>query len=389
MLEGFELFTFKMHNLIHDLALLVAKCEFLMLNSDCQSIPKRVRHLSFVSASASRNDFSSLLSDLSRVRTILFSINDENTSESFFTSCISKSQFLRVLDLDDSTIEVLPREIGNLKHMRYLDLSRYCQIKKLPNSICELQSLQTLILRGCLKLEELPKDIRYLVSLRMFVVTTKQKSLQESGIACLSSLRSLIISHCWNLEYLFEHIGQLSGLRSLILVDCPSLISLPSAVKCLSSLETLILIDCENLNLNLNIEMEGEGSHHDRDNTRTHLQKLFVSGLKQLLDLPQWLLQGSTKTLQFLGIEDCPNFMALQGSLKDLEALETLLISACRKLSSLPEDMHHLTTLKTLSIKECPALCEKCKPLTGEDWSKIARIPRIMLDDELIKSSDN
>ncbi|KAL9409172.1 hypothetical protein AB3S75_047538 [Citrus x aurantiifolia] len=81
--------------------------------------------------------------------------------------------------------------------------------------------------------------------------------------------------------------------------------------------------------------------------------------------------------------------MALPRSLKDLEALETLVIAECPKLSSLPEDMHHLTTMKLLTIAECPALSERCKPPTGEDWPKISHIPQIGLDHEMIKSSDN
>ncbi|KAK9178246.1 hypothetical protein WN943_027436 [Citrus x changshan-huyou] len=216
--EGFEIFFFKMHDLMHDLAQLVAKGEFLIVGSDCQSIPKRVCHLSFVGANTSRNDFSSLLSDLRRARTILFPINDEKTNQSILTSCISKSQFLRVIDLSETAIEVLSREIGNLKHLRYLDLSDNDKIKKLPNSICELHSLQTLSLGGCRELEELPKDIRYLVSLRMFMVSTKQKSLLESGIGCLSSLRFLMISDCENLEYLFDDIDQLCVLRQYLLL---------------------------------------------------------------------------------------------------------------------------------------------------------------------------
>ncbi|KAH9648438.1 hypothetical protein KPL70_025591 [Citrus sinensis] len=386
---GREVLFFKMHDLMHDLALLVAKDESLVVNSDCQSIPKRVRHLSFAAANASRNDFSSLLSDLGHVRTILFSTDDGKTSQSFVESCISKSQFLRVLNLSESALEVCPRKMGNLKHMRCLDLSRNYKIKKLPKSICELQSLQALILEGCLELEELPKDIRYLVSLRVFALTIKQKSLQESGIRSLGSLRCLTICDCRDLEHLFEEIDQLSVLRTLSIARCPRLISLPPAIKYLSSLETLILWMCESLDLNLNVEMEGEGSHHDRKNTRLHLRRVFIRGITQLLELPQWLLQCCTDTLQSLVILDCPNFMALPRSLKGLEALETLAIKECPKLSSLPEDMHHVTTLKSLLIEGCPALSERCKPPTGEDWPKIAHIRQVHLDGEMIKSSDN
>ncbi|KDO37724.1 hypothetical protein CISIN_1g038400mg, partial [Citrus sinensis] len=365
---GMGMFFFKMHDLMHDLALLVAKDEFLVVNSDCQSIPKRVRHLSFAAANASRKDFSSLLSDLGRVRTIVFSTDDEKISQSFVESCISKSQFLRVLNLSESAIEVCPRKIGNLKHMRYLDLSGNSKIKKLPKSIY------------CLELEELPKDIRHLTSLRAFALTTKQKSLQESGIRSLGSLRCLTISGCGDLEHLFEEIDQLRVLRTLSIVCCPRLISLPPAIKYLSSLETLFLYKCESLDLNINMEMEGEGSNHDRKNTRPHLRRVVIGEITQLLELPQWLLQGSTDTLQNLLIIDCPNFMALPRSLKDLEALETLFILGCPKLSSLSEDMHHVTTLKSLTIGGCPALSERCKRPTGEDWPKIAHIPQVNLD---------
>ncbi|KAH9679187.1 hypothetical protein KPL71_026027 [Citrus sinensis] len=317
---GMGMFFFKMHDLMHDLALLVAKDEFLVVNSDCQSIPKRVRHLSFAAANASRKDFSSLLSDLGRVRTIVFSTDDEKISQSFVESCISKSQFLRVLNLSESAIE---------------------------------------------------------------------KSLQESGIRSLGSLRCLTISGCGDLEHLFEEIDQLRVLRTLSIVCCPRLISLPPAIKYLSSLETLFLYKCESLDLNINMEMEGEGSNHDRKNTRPHLRRVVIGEITQLLELPQWLLQGSTDTLQNLLIIDCPNFMALPRSLKDLEALETLFILGCPKLSSLSEDMHHVTTLKSLTIGGCPALSERCKRPTGEDWPKIAHIPQVNLDGEMIKSSDN
>ena len=61
---------------------------------------------------------------------------------------ILKFKSLRMLDLHNSGIKVLPDSIGELKDPRYLDLSPNVSIKALPNSICK--HLQTLKLKYCL-----------------------------------------------------------------------------------------------------------------------------------------------------------------------------------------------------------------------------------------------
>ncbi|XP_031278328.1 putative disease resistance protein RGA1 [Pistacia vera] len=381
-------YAFKMHDLMHDLAMSLMKNECLILNSGDQCFTKRIRHLSLIDVDTHKINLPSFLSNLGQLRSISFAIEGKGTSQEFIESCISRFKFLRVIRLDKVGIDVLPKRIGDLRHLRYLDL-RNNKIRKLPDSICKLQHLQSLSLLHCEELEELPKDISYLINLQLFFFTTKQRFLSKNGVGCLKSLRFLGIYGCANLEYLFEDIGYLKAFRSLYIVSCPNLISLPHGIKYLNSLETLIVDDCEKLNLDWSMGTKGEDNHQDLSIPRAHLRVLFIKKLPQLEELPQWLLQGSANTLQSLNIEYCSNFKALPESMQDLKSLQDVHILDCLKLSSLPKDFNCLIDLRELQIENCPKLSERCKPETGEDWPKIALIPKIELDGEIIKSTKN
>ncbi|XP_018505471.2 putative disease resistance RPP13-like protein 1 [Pyrus x bretschneideri] len=72
---------------------------------------------------------------------------------------------LRVLSLSHCNNKELPYWIGNLKHLRYIDLS-YSRFEKLPETICTLYNLQTLLLFNCDELAQLPINLGRLINLR-------------------------------------------------------------------------------------------------------------------------------------------------------------------------------------------------------------------------------
>ncbi|MBA0708197.1 hypothetical protein Golax_020171, partial [Gossypium laxum] len=306
--------SFKMHALVHDLALSVVPNE---VNSCNHYSTGNVQYLLF---DLSKQDASQLPNNLRRLQSLLL-LDEEGKadSESLIAKVISRSEHLRVLHLSGCSFEHLPNNIRYLKQLRYLNLACNGNIKRHPNSICNLQSLQTLDLYECRGIEELPKDIRYLISLRKLMVTTKQTCLQENGISCLSSLRTLGFFKCENLENLFEDIRNLTALRELYIDECNNLISLPQVLKYLTTLQTSATSDCEKLDLTngeLDLERKEDGS----------LRKLAIGGVPKLESLPQWIRLGSTKTLQHLFIGNLENVLKLPAWFQHITSLQILYI---------------------------------------------------------------
>ncbi|XP_030925539.1 putative disease resistance protein RGA3 [Quercus lobata] len=357
-------YTFKMHDLVHDLALSIAKGECSVVTKK-STLVAEVCHLSLLE---NGQEVTTQLEKLSKVQTIIF-ITEQPAS--LLEACIARFKYLRLLDLSKSSFEVLPSSIGSLKHLRYLDLSDNHIIKQLPSSICKLHSLQTLVLGDCSNLERLPKGIRDIISLRFLVVTTKHTCLSDKAVGCLDSLRFLGIGDCKNLKCVFEGMeeGRLTNLRTLIVGGCPSLTTLSLSIKHLSALENLIIEDCEELSLT---------DKEENQDLKLSLRLLKFDNLPKLEVLPQWL-QASANTLQHLEIADCCNFTALPEWLPHLNSLQTLRIKYCPVFSSLPAGMQDLTALREFQIEDCPKLSSKCRE---EVRHRIAHVPNIDFDED-------
>jgi hypothetical protein len=354
-------FRFELHDLVHDLAVYVARDDFQLLNFQCENIRENVRHLVVPK--------SDLLGQISIIptglRTIFFP--DRANSKPFLNTCLSRCKYLRILKINKSKYKSLPRSVGKLKHLRCLNLKNSKELERLPDSVCKLQNLQTLDLGGCENLLKLPNGIGNLIKLQELCITTKQSNFPEE-LAKLSSLEILEFNHCDNLMFSFEGI-QFPKLKVLVFLSCGNLKSFPFHI--IPNIETLFIEDCNMVILSMG----------DNNNQIPNLKLKFLNltGLPQIVTFPQWL-QGCANTLKSLRIGNCENLEELPKWLSNFISLKNLVIEDCPKLISLPEDVHHLPNLERLFIIEgCPELYRRYQPEVGQDWYKISHIKDVII----------
>ncbi|XVF15655.1 hypothetical protein REPUB_Repub09cG0173300 [Reevesia pubescens] len=210
----------KMHDLMHDLAETVAGIESTVFDSESSTseIDEKCRHLSIDSSLISSHEILIPFSKAKKLRTLFCTLKykrDGNMSKRL----ISNFRCLRVLDLVDFNLSMVPRSIHKLKHLRYLDLSDNDQLKTLPKSICKLQNLLVLKLDGCTELEELPKNFEKLVNLTQFGLEyCTGLTHMPRGIGKLTSLQTLsmfVVDKHGSKRHSGGDLSELSGLNNL------------------------------------------------------------------------------------------------------------------------------------------------------------------------------
>ncbi|TYJ12537.1 hypothetical protein E1A91_A11G358700v1, partial [Gossypium mustelinum] len=178
----------KMHDLMHDLAVSIAGAESSIVDSNniTSEVGEKCRHISINA---------SLIPQFrgKKLRTLLRSSNKgvQNFHHETWDFIISNCRRLRVLELYNLNLEMIPCLIHKLKYLRYLDLSRNRRIKTLRESICEIQNLQVLKLDFCSGLKELPKNIEKWGNLTHLGCKNCGLTHMPRGIGKLSSLETL------------------------------------------------------------------------------------------------------------------------------------------------------------------------------------------------------
>ncbi|XP_065867666.1 putative disease resistance protein RGA1 [Euphorbia lathyris] len=330
--------TCKMHDLIHDLAQTVAGSDCSISGTNAENVSKRVRHLSFERSLYYAWEVPRLLQQVKGLRTFLIPVNDRCINESSQAALISNLRRLRVLDMHCLGIEKLPCSIGELKHLRYLDVSNNNLLERLPDSISNLLNLQTLLLSRCERLVELPRGLVKLVNLRHLVINKCSRLAQmPPGLGELTSLRTLTRFIVRNGEGTWSDAAKLNELSSLNLLRGGIWLK---NLHCLSA-----DADSEAKEANLKSKM--------------YLQFLGLQWIPSEVDVStrdESLMEilEPHSNLKHLWVEGCGG-IKVSTWISSLTNIVRITIRSCPKCRYLPP-LEHLPSLRFLHLHNLPAL---------------------------------
>ncbi|KAF7139350.1 hypothetical protein RHSIM_Rhsim07G0209800 [Rhododendron simsii] len=293
------------------------------------------------------------------------------------------SELVTLKNLKELTVDICPSLLcfplsEEMSHcytsLEILKVRKCESLKSLPLGLFpQLQSLQ---IEDCVNFETLliPDGIELNLTSLSIVDCNNMFSFPCGGLPA-PNLSSLSLYYCEKLKGLPEQMHTLlPSLADLMLMDCPQIESFPEG-DLPSKLGHLSISDCKKL---------VGGRRHWGLQTLPSLRILYLYGESEdaLESFPEEGLLPST--LKYLGLERMPNLKSLnKRGLQHLGSLETMDIWNCPQLQSLPEEGLP-TSLLQLFIGYCPLLKPRCRREEGEDWHKIAHIPLIKIDGEVI-----
>ncbi|KAG6625384.1 hypothetical protein CIPAW_16G092400 [Carya illinoinensis] len=347
---------FVMHDLINDLAQSVAgdtcfRMEDRVGGTQNGDIPKKARHSSYLGSRYDVTKKFEVFSKHTSLRTflplMLPSYGKCYLAHHVPFELVPMLRCLRVLSFNGYCITELPDSIGDLKHLRYLDLSE-TRIKLLLESITSLYNLQTLLLEDCTRLKKLPSMFRNLVNLRHLNIENARSlegmPMQIGKLTCLQTLSNLVLGKdsCSGIKELgpLKHLG---------------------GTFCISRLENVIEAgDAKDVELIKKTKISAlwlEWSGHIDDSKDTTSELEVLNGLQPHGALKELRITnyGGTKFPNWLTPPSFPHMVSLR-------------LENCYKCTSLPPLGKYLPSLKNLWIEDMEE---------WEHWSPCEEFPNL------------
>ncbi|XVF23591.1 hypothetical protein REPUB_Repub13aG0052300 [Reevesia pubescens] len=343
---------FVMHDLISDLAKSLSG-EFICRlegSGGSSGITEKTRHLSNIQEQYDVRKKFETLPKAEGLRTFLtLSLSSFywcNVTYVIMDDLVVKSRCLRVLSLANyENINELPEEIGNLKHLRNLDLSR-TSIARLPNSVSTLYNLQTLTLYGCKELVELPKDMGKLINMHYLDIRKTKLARMPKGMDKLRELRELTdfvlskengssIKELGKLKHLRGRLA-ISGLQYDVSARDAKDANLKD--KKLKNLE-LIWREDDRMNVDSTRDSDREVLEQlEQLEPHTYLEHLVISSYKGTR-FPEWVGHSSFSNVVYLDLRDC-KFCLFLPPLGQLSSLKSLTISGFGEVVRVGEEFY-------------------------------------------------
>ncbi|GKV31550.1 hypothetical protein SLEP1_g40229 [Rubroshorea leprosula] len=311
----------KMHDLIHNFAQLISKSETMILKTH-----NNISNIWNLNLIYGMGTVPTNLRDVAPKLHTLF------LKDGFSSDLKVNLKSLRVLSFVDSVgTEELPPCFGNMKNLRYLDISR-TRMTKLPKLIPKLYKLQTFRFMTCRSLEMPPEGIGSLINLRHIYFSDEEQMPANIGkLTCLQTLPKFFVGKTKGRK--IEELGSLRWLRgSLKICNLEHVKEKSEAMGAKLHEKTI-----SELRLRW-----GKESNEDED---------VLEGLQPHLDLQVLEIDG-------YGGKNLPSWISknvLNCDLFLLKNLVELKIIQCKKLESIPI-MTGFSSLQMLSISNCAEL---------------------------------
>ncbi|XP_060968845.1 putative disease resistance RPP13-like protein 1 [Cannabis sativa] len=365
----------QIHDLVHDLAILVSNdfCFRLDLSYDLLELSTKTRHLSYMKDKYDKDKEVKGLHEVKSLRTFLALPFKSNRYYWMikYDMLLTRGSCLRVLSFSECRpMKKLPHSIGNLKHLRYLDLS-HTGIQELPDSICNLYNLQTLLLFGCERLHELPKKMGRLINLRYLDiegVPLKELPQELNTIKHLYFLSDVILSSDRNSTggLKMKKVGELENLHSISglenIKDAGE--ASEANLKDKKSLSKLILRWKHKRNGGVAANSQKENDILDALRPHTNLQHLSIEFYRGTI-LSYWIGDSAFFKLVSIRFDNCNNCCILP-PLGQLPFLKDLLIRGCDGVISIGDETPHDSGILLFRCLEELRISDM---LEWKDWS--------------------